>query len=96
MSKVDGEILWKKKIFFKQEKTADLHVLIGQLKTDKTIAKQHPRFIVITDFKSLLAIDTKTADSLDIPLADLAKHYDFFCLGLGCKNLSCKMKTLRM
>ncbi len=44
LSKVDGEILWKKKLFFKQENTADLHVLIDQLKTDKTIAKQHPPF----------------------------------------------------
>ncbi len=86
LSKVDAEILWKKKIFFKQENTADLHVLIDQLKTDKTIAKQHPRFIVITDFKSLLAIDTKTADSLDIPLADLAKHYDFFLPWAGMEK----------
>ncbi len=86
LSKVDSEILWKKKLFFKQENTADLHVLIDQLKTDKTIAKQHPRFIVITDFKSLLAIDTKTADSLDIPLADLAKHYDFFLPWAGMEK----------
>jgi len=86
LSKVDGEILWKKKLFFKQEKTADLHVSIDQLKTDKTIAKQHPRFIVITDFKSLLAIDTKTADTLDIPITDLAKHYDFFLPWAGMEK----------
>jgi len=86
VSNVDGEILWKKKLFFKPENTADLHILIDQLKTDKTIAKQHPRFIVITDYKSLLAIDTKTADSLDIPITDLAKHYDFFLPWAGMEK----------
>ncbi len=86
LSKVEGEILWKKKLYFKQEDTSDLHVLIDQLKTDATIVKHHPRFIVITDFKSLLAIDTKTADTLDISLQDLAKHYDFFLPWAGMEK----------
>ena len=86
LSKIQGEILWKKKLFFKQDIEVDLHQLIDQLTTDTTIAKQHPRFIVVTDFKSLLSVDTKTGDTLDISIADLAKHYDFFLPWAGLEK----------
>ncbi len=77
LSKVQGEILWKKKLCFKHDTAVDIHHLIDQLSTDATTAKQHPRFIVVTDFKLLLSVDTKTGDTLDIAIAiaDLAKHY---------------------
>jgi len=80
LSKKPGEILWKKQLFFKQatEEEGDLHVLIDNLKNDPTIKKQHPRFIIVTDFQTLLAVDTKIHDTLDVPLRDFLKHYDFF------------------
>jgi len=86
LSKVQGEILWKKKLFFKQDTNTDLHHLIDQLSADSTIAKQHPRFIIVTDFKSLLSVDTKTGDTLDILITDLAKHYDFFLPWAGLEK----------
>ncbi len=78
LAEVPGEILWKKKLFFKKETDSDLHSLIDKLKSDPAIARQHPRFIVVTDFQMLLSVDTKTEDTLDIPIPDLAKHCDFF------------------
>jgi len=33
---------------------------------------------MVTDYKTLLAYDTKTKDTLDIGFKALAKHYDFF------------------
>ncbi|MCH9723391.1 MAG: N-6 DNA methylase [Planctomycetes bacterium] len=80
LSKKTGEILWKKQLFFKQatEEEGDLHVFIDNLKNDPAIKKQHPRFIIVTDFQTLLAVDTKIDDTLDIPLQDFPKHYDFF------------------
>lgn len=78
ISKVPGELLWKKKLFFKKETDTDLHHLIDKLRSDPAIIKQHPRFIVVTDFQTLLSVDTKTGDTLDISISDLAKHYDFF------------------
>ncbi len=78
LSKTSGEILWKKKLFFKKETDSDLHNFIDSLKSDPRITKHHPRFIIVTDFKILLSVDTKTDDTLDIPVVDLSKHYDFF------------------
>ena len=70
LSKAQGEILWKKKLYFKQETMLDLHQSIDQLSVTPAITKQHPRFIIVTDFETLLAVDTKTGDTLDILLTD--------------------------
>ncbi len=78
LSKTDGEVLWKKKLFFKKENDNDLHCLIDNLKSDPLIIKHHPRFIVVTDFQTLLSIDTRTEDTLDTKIGNLAKHVDFF------------------
>ena len=78
LSKNSDEVLWKKKIFFKKEVDHDMHNVIDELRNDQAILKHHPRFIVITDYQTLLAIDTKTDDTLDISFQDLAKYYDFF------------------
>ncbi len=78
MSKVAGEILWKKKLFFKSVKGEDLHELIAEIKTDERVIRQNPRFIIVTNYETLLAIDTKNDETLDIPILDIAKHIHFF------------------
>ena len=72
-----GELLLRKKLFFK-EVEQNLHSTIDSLKNGFSSQKQKPRFVVVTDYKTFLAYDTKTADSLDIAFQDLTKHYDFF------------------
>lgn len=78
LSKNNGEILWKKKLFFKETKDTDLHDLIDNLRIDDAIAKHSPRFIIVTDYKNLVARDTKTNDTLDIEILELLRHFDFF------------------
>ena len=67
----------RKKLFFKQT-TQNLHSTIDTLKNEYSSQKQKPRFIIVTDYKTLLAYDTKTTDTLDIDFKELVKHYDFF------------------
>lgn len=78
LSKIPGEILWKKKIFFKVDTENDLHEVIDELRTYEQIKKHDPRFIIVTDFETFLATDRKTLGTLDIPLPELARHFDFF------------------
>ena len=78
LSKNDGEILWKKKIFFKETSDTDLHDLIDDLRIVDRITKHSPRFIIVTDYKNLLARDTKTADTLDIEILEIPRYFDFF------------------
>ena len=75
LSKVEGEISLKKKLFFREEYNEDLHIVISDAK--KSI-KNHQRFIIVTNYRTFLAVDTKLNTSLDILLKDLPKHYDFF------------------
>lgn len=77
LSKNEGEVLWKKKIFFKAT-DVDLFRTFEEIKKDEKISKQSPRFILVTDFENLLAIDTKIQDSLDCSIGELPKHFDFF------------------
>jgi len=83
LSKVEGEISWKKKVFFKEELTQDLHVTISVLAKN---IKYDQRFVIVTDYNTFLAIDTKTQDKLDIELKDLPKHYDFFLPWAGMEK----------
>jgi hypothetical protein len=86
LSKNSGEVLWKKKLCFRHEAKSDLHGCIDELTNAPSITKHHPRFIVVTDFKTLLSVDTKTGDTLDTPIAELAKHFDFFLPWAGLEK----------
>jgi len=86
LSKVAGEISWKKKMFFKEVNQDDLHDLISDLTGDNKTIKHDPRFVIVTDYKNLLAVDTKTKDTLDIEILDIAKHFDFFLPWAGMEK----------
>jgi len=73
----NGELIFRKKLFFKVA-SKNLHSVIDELKTQKEVTKHSPRFIIVTDFETLLAYDTKTSDSLDTELLNIVNHYDFF------------------
>jgi hypothetical protein len=83
LSKEHGEISWKKKLFFKEEFKNDLHLSISKISSE---LKHNQRFVIVTDYQTLLAIDTKTDDKLDIALTDLPKHYDFFLPWAGMEK----------
>ena len=90
LSKIGGEISWKEKVFFKPVFNQDLHAVITQMQSQ---VKNKQRFVIVTDFKILLAIDTKTNDSLDIDFMALNKHFDFFMPWSGIEKATHKKET---
>jgi len=90
LSKIEGEVSWKGKVFFKPVFNEDLHLAITNAKEE---LKQGQRFVIVTDFKTLLAIDTKINDSLDIDFEALPKHFDFFLPWAGMEKASHKKET---
>lgn len=66
------------KLFFKVSTSNELYTVIDELSTKYKSEKKPPRFAIVTDYKILLAIDTKTDDTLEVEVKNLAKHYDFF------------------
>lgn len=81
-----GELTHRKQLFFKVAPSNALHALIDELANDQKVSKNTPRFIIVTDYETLLAVDTKTKDTLDIKLLDLTKHYDFFLPWAGMER----------
>lgn len=78
LSQADGEILYKKKIFFREEKANRLLSTIEAVAKEERILKHSPRFAMITDFKTLVAKDLKLNKNLDIPFKDLPQYFSFF------------------
>lgn len=73
-----GEILYKKKVFFKEEKADNMLHAIEQIAGDNAVLRHQPRFVIVTDFKTLVAKDLKLGKNLDIPLKDLPQYFGFF------------------
>ncbi|MFI0400102.1 MAG: class I SAM-dependent DNA methyltransferase [Thiolinea sp.] len=86
LAKRSNAVLWKKKVYFAYETDSDLHTLIDNTKQDKETTRHSPRFLIITDLKHFLAVDTKTQDTLDIALAELPKYFDFFLPWAGMEK----------
>lgn len=85
-SKIEGEILWKRKLYFKAVLDQDLHDFIDDLRREKRITSAAPRFIVVTDFTTILAYDTKTKATLDDAFDELSRHADFFLPWTGLER----------
>jgi len=83
LSKNEGEISWKKKVFFRPLKKSDLQAELTEI---EKIIKHEQRFVIVTDFKNLLALDIKTRDKLDIELKELPKRFDFFLPWAGMEK----------
>ncbi len=86
LSKQSGRIILKRKLFFQEVEDADLHETIDSLQKDNSTMRHTPRFLIVTDYRTLLAVDMKTNEHLDIPLANISKHYDFFLPWAGIEK----------
>lgn len=90
LSKVDGEILYKKKVIFKQLPSDKLLSSIESLSQEERILKHSPRFAVVTDYKNLVAKDLKSGKTLDILLLPKLYNRLFFSVNaLSCFTSSC-------
>lgn len=78
LSKVPGEVLYKGKIFFAEGKKGELLSAIDAFSKEERILRQNPRFLLVTDYETLVAKDMRYGHGLEIPLTELGKHYDFF------------------
>jgi len=78
VSKIEGEILYKKKIFFKVEQSDKLLSSLEEVAKENRVLKQKPRFAILTDYKHIVAKDLKLGTNLDIELKELPNYFDFY------------------
>jgi hypothetical protein len=86
LAKRGNDVLWKKKVYFSYERHRDLHALIDAFQQDNAIMRHAPRFLLVTNLQQLVAVDTKTNDTLDIALSELPKYFDFFLPWAGMEK----------
>lgn len=78
LSKVEGEVLYKSKMLFKEVDKGETLDTIDELTKDPESLKHNPRFVIVTDYETLLAKDIRTGLALDTPILEINKHYGFF------------------
>ena len=94
LAKIEGEIIWKKKLFFKPiEKIDDINAIFELAKSYAPALKNDTRFVVVTNYDTFLALDKKTGDALDISFVELPKHSDFFLPWAGMEKAQAKIEN---
>ena len=60
--------------------------MIDELKSSPTVVRYRIRFVIVTNFSELLAIDTKTGENLMIPIRDIDQYFTFFLPWAGMEK----------
>lgn len=79
------EVAQKNVVYFK-ETTDDPLAVIDELKTSPTVVRYSTRFVIVTDYRELLAVDTRTGENLIIPIQDIDQHFTFFLPWAGMEK----------
>ncbi|OHT45626.1 class I SAM-dependent DNA methyltransferase [Flavobacterium tructae] len=90
LSKIEGEVLYKKKVFFKEVASDKLLTTIDDLTKNEEDLKHNPRFVIVTDYITLLAKDIRTGLTLDTPITEINKRFDFFLPWAGQEKYQSK------
>ena len=85
LAKDPGEVYLKNRLYFKQT-TSDLMQSFVDVKEKVDQLGPKPRYIVVTDFKNVLAEDTKTGDTLDVEFERLPQKFEFFLAWNGIEK----------
>lgn len=77
-SKQDDQVADKNKLFFMKTSTGSLDTVFESLCHNELGYNGKQRLIIVTDFKRLLAKDTKRGNKIDIDIGKIHKHAVFF------------------
>lgn len=75
----NGDIALRKQLYFRAVTPGtDLDLEMEHLREGSIVERNDIRFIIVTDFTTLVATDLKANDDLEIELVDLDTNYGFF------------------
>ena len=80
------DVIIRKKVFYRVVQPEELLTAFNELRANDKVRRHEPRFIVVTDLETLLVVDTKTIEVLDVPLIDINRHFDFFLPWAGMEK----------
>jgi hypothetical protein len=79
------EVAQKNVVYFREtfhEPLAD----IEELRTAPAVVRYNPRFVIVTDYDELVAVDMKTGENKVFPIRDIDKHFTFFLPWAGMEK----------
>lgn len=85
LSNITGEIYLKNKLYYKVT-NEDLMQSFTDVKQKVDELASKPRYIFVTNFKEILAFDTRTKDTLSIPFERLPQKFEFFLAWNGIEQ----------
>lgn len=85
LAKDPGEVYLKNRLYYKQV-DRDLMQGFVDVKDKVNQLGSKPRYIMVTDFKNVLAEDTKTGDTLDVEFERLPQKFEFFLAWNGIEK----------
>lgn len=82
------EVAQKGVVYFRevQPGRADLLVELEELRTAAHVVRYTPRFVIVTDYRELLAHDSKTGENLITDIAEINRHFTFFLPWAGMEK----------
>lgn len=83
------EVAQKNVLYFKEvlEGSEEAHLeAIEELSSSPAVVRYSTRFVIVTDYVTLLAKDTKTGDTLTVPIREIANHFTFFLPWAGMEK----------
>lgn len=81
----ESEVAQKNVVYFKPT-TQDLYSVIDELKTSPHVVRYSTRFVIVTNYEELLAVDTKTGETLAININEIDQHFAFFLPWAGMEK----------
>ncbi|QQB46784.1 class I SAM-dependent DNA methyltransferase [Corynebacterium glucuronolyticum] len=81
----EHEVAQKNIVYFR-ETDGDLLEELEQLRLAPHVVKYSPRFVIVTDFEDLVAVDTKTMENRTFPLREIDQHFTFFLPWAGMEK----------
>lgn len=81
----EHEVAQKNVVYFR-ETACDPLAEIEELRTAAHVVRYNPRFVIVSDYTELLAVDMKTSENLVIPIRDIDKHFTFFLPWAGMEK----------
>lgn len=79
------EVAQKNVVYFR-ETVDDPLAVIEELRTSPAVVRYNTRFVIVTDYTELLAVDTKTGENLMIPIREINQHFTFFLPWAGMEK----------
>lgn len=83
------EVAQKNTVYFKEvsERSEEaLLAVIEELSSSPAVVRYNTRFVIVTNYTTMLAKDTKTGDTLTTPIREIADHFTFFLPWAGMEK----------